>query len=197
MNPEITAANAFTNTRLVLVLLLTALLVALGIVLANGVHKRIYAYAPNNFLQENEVLSAEVSKLIASDLRYLGMENVLSVAFITTDTTESMTYAYMRIVKLDGTETGSEVSFKNQRRVRVMELTPSAWVVKRDPINENKWIVLTDQEEFKTDPRLYFAKDRFASVYRWLEKQVIEPSEVQSRWAEEKSKLLQDQKPST
>lgn len=194
MNPETKVADTFTNTRLVLTLLLTAALVFLGCVVANGVHKRIYAYAPDKFLQENEVLSAEISRLIASDPRYIGMQNILSVAFITTDTTDSYTYAYMRIVKMDGTETGNEVSFKNQRKVK--DLTPSVWVVRRESIIENKWIVLTDQEEFKTDPRLYFAKDRFASVYGWLAKQVIEPSEVQSKWAEEKSKILQDQKPS-
>lgn len=195
MSPEISASNTFTKTRLVLVILLTVMLAVLGIVVASGVYKRIYAYAPNNFLQENEVLSAEVSKLIASDPRYLGMHNIFSVAFITTDTTDSLTYAYMRIVKMDGTETGSEVSFKNQRKVT--DITPSAWVVKRDSIIENKWLVLTDQEEFKTAPQQYFAKDRFASVYGWLAKQVIEPSEVQSKWAEEKSKILQEQKPST
>lgn len=195
MNPEMTTVNTFTNTRLVLILLLTVVLVALGIVVASGAHKRVYAFAPDNFLQENKVVSAEVSKLIASDPRYIGMKNISSVAFITTDTTDSMTYAYMRIIKMDGTETGSEVSLKNNRRV--MSLTPSAWVIKRESIIENKWIVLTDQTEYNTDPDSYFASQRFDSVYGWLTKTVIDPSEIRSKWAEEETKLLQSEKPTT
>lgn len=197
MNPETASVNTFTTKRLFFTLVITAILAVLGGVVANGVYKRIYAYAPSNFLQENEVLNAEISNLISSDSHYLGMQNLQSVAFITTDKTDVLTYAYMRIVRADGTDINFEVEFKE--RPRLMFLYPSAWVIERDPIKPGEWIVLTDQDEYNSDPQQYYAKTRFASMYRWLELKGTDPSDIRHKWSEAKSKLklLQNQNPST